>query len=200
MFPIHLVKPGILEINGGFSYSPSYYVPIKSIRSFVVHQRPPTVELHLSAITPSGATGLKSIDCMPEQLVAVTEFIAECISNASIAQVQTALDKVSSRITELEQKLANSTQYMHSLEQSISSVDDSVNLLNNAIENITSPPVNEEIYKEGSISSCSDLEEPQTPEKKSEIKVTPIVLAVCIAITLFNGVVLPRLCATSGHT
>jgi len=155
MLPINLVKPGILEIKGNFSHSPSFYVPITSIRSFVVHHRPPTIELHLCALTPNGATALKCIDCKADQLIAVAEFIAECISTSKPVSLS-EMTQLSTRVASLEKDAA---EIMHiKLNKALEESMEAVQRMTEQVENNsqTEELIDDSIYSEEGSSETSE--------------------------------------------
>lgn len=210
MFPVHLVKTGLLEIKGNFSHSPCFYVPIRSIRSFVVHQRPATVELHLSALTPNGSTVLKCIDCKAEQLTAVAEFISDCISKDSDSRTSEFLGKMSERITRLE----NDISHLIAMNAAQRAVEEAAKLLPvEPKEEVLDEQLDENIYEEEHITGetegeVSDDESDDESEKEivndtkdtlsincmSDVTILMMFVSILIAVGL-NAMILPYFCA-----
>jgi len=203
MFPVNIVKPGILEIKGNFSHSPCYYVPIRSIRSFVVHQRPATVELHLCALTPNGATVLKCIDCKAEQITAVAEFISDCISKDSQTRTSEFLGAISERITRLENQVSN-LMIVHAAKQAVEEV-----VVLPPVEQKSDESLDDAIYEEEHITgqsddegSADDVEEEIVDDTKDTLSVNYLsdgtILMMFVSALLavgLNAMIVPYLCA-----
>lgn len=102
MFPLKVIRPGLLEIVGATPSSATYYVPIRSIRSFVVHENPVCIELHLGTVPSCGSIHTKVLFCTKEQLMDVVEFLTMCISSVGVLATQASLENIKGRIANLE--------------------------------------------------------------------------------------------------
>jgi hypothetical protein len=206
MFPVNLVKPGLLEIKGNFSHSPCFYVPIRSIRSFVVHHRPATIELHLSAITPNGSTVLKCIDCKAEQLTAVAEFISDCISKDSDSNTSEFLGKMSERMTRLENDVSrlivmNAAQRAVEEAAKVLPVEPKQEQLDEELdeniyeeEHITGETEGEESEDESEEEIANDTSDTQSVNYMSDVTILMMFVSALLAVGL-NAMIVPYLCA-----
>ncbi len=102
MFPLKVIRPGLLEIVGHAPGSSTYYVPIRSIRSFAVHENPVCIELHLGTVPSSGSIHTKVLFCTKEQLLDVVEFLTMCISSVGVLGTYASLENMKARIVNLE--------------------------------------------------------------------------------------------------
>ena len=102
MFPLKVIRPGLLEIVGHAPGSSTYYVPIRSIRSFAVHENPVCIELHLGTVPSSGSIHTKVLFCTKEQLLDVVEFLTTCISSVGVLGTYASLENMKGRIMNLE--------------------------------------------------------------------------------------------------
>ena len=102
MFPLKVIRPGLLEIVGHAPGSATYYVPIRSIRSFAVHENPVCIELHLGTVPSSGSIHTKVLFCTKEQLLDVVEFLTMCISSVGVLGTYASLENIKGRIANLE--------------------------------------------------------------------------------------------------
>jgi hypothetical protein len=98
MFPLKVIRPGLLEIVGHAPGSSTYYVPIRSIRSFAVHENPVCIELHLGTVPSSGSIHTKVLFCTKEQLLDVVEFLTTCISSVGVLGTYASLENMKGRI------------------------------------------------------------------------------------------------------
>ena len=102
MFPLKVIRPGLLEIVGRAPGSATYYVPIRSIRSFAVHENPVCIELHLGTVPSSGSIHTKVLFCTKEQLLDVVEFLTMCISSVGVLGTYASLENMKARLVNLE--------------------------------------------------------------------------------------------------
>jgi hypothetical protein len=102
MFPLKVIRPGLLEIVGRAPGSATYYIPIRSIRSFAVHENPACIELHLGTVPSSGSIHTKVLFCTKEQLLDVVEFLTMCISSVGVLGTYASLENMKARIVNLE--------------------------------------------------------------------------------------------------
>jgi hypothetical protein len=102
MFPLKVIRPGLLEIAGHAPGSATYYIPIRSIRSFAVHENPVCIELHLGTVPSSGSIHTKVLFCTKEQLLDVVEFLTMSISSVGVLATQASLENIKGRIANLE--------------------------------------------------------------------------------------------------
>ena len=102
MFPLKVIRPGLLEIVGHAPGSSTYYVPIRSIRSFAVHENPVCIELHLGTVPSSGSIHTKVLFCTKEQLLDIVEFLTMCISSIGVLGTYASLENMKARIQNLE--------------------------------------------------------------------------------------------------
>ena len=148
MLPIKLVKPGVLEIKGNFSHSPHFYLPVLSIRSFVVHKQPSCIELHMRSLTPGGATVLKNVDCRPELMTQTVDFLSECISTTSPNNTTQLLEELHRRIVALESVSGTVNPAHQALEEFTMFLREMVDRSDRLQQERR---LNEEIYSEGSL-------------------------------------------------
>ena len=102
MFPLKVIRPGLLEIVGHAPGSSTYYVPIRSIRSFAVHENPVCIELHLGTVPSSGSIHTKVLFCTKDDLLDIVEFLTMCISSIGVLGTYASLENMKARIQNLE--------------------------------------------------------------------------------------------------
>ena len=102
MFPLKVIRPGLLEIVAHAPGSATYYVPIRSIRSFAVHENPVCVELHLGTVPSSGSIHTKVLFCTKDELLDIVEFLTMCISSIGVLGTYASLENMKARIQNLE--------------------------------------------------------------------------------------------------
>ena len=102
MFPLKIIRPGLLEIVGHAPGSATYYVPIRSIRSFAVHENPVCIELHLGTVPSSGSIHTKVLFCTKDDLLDIVEFLTMCISSIGVLGTYASLENMKARIQNLE--------------------------------------------------------------------------------------------------
>jgi hypothetical protein len=102
MFPLKIIRPGLLEIVGHVPGASTYYVPIRSIRSFAVHENPVCIELHLGTVPSSGSIHTKVLFCTKDDLLDIVEFLTMCISSIGVLGTYASLENMKARIQNLE--------------------------------------------------------------------------------------------------
>jgi hypothetical protein len=102
MFPLKVIRPGLLEIVGHVPGASTYYVPIRSIRSFAVHENPVCIELHLGTVPSSGSIHTKVLFCTKDDLLDIVEFLTMCISSIGVLGTYASLENMKARIENLE--------------------------------------------------------------------------------------------------
>jgi hypothetical protein len=102
MFPLKIIRPGLLEIAGNTLGASTYYIPIRSIRSFAVHENPVCIELHLGTVPSSGSIHTKVLFCTKDDLLDIVEFLTMSISSVGVLATQASLENIKGRIANLE--------------------------------------------------------------------------------------------------